>query len=146
MKALLLKKKKKNSWLENKDMNGSEDSSPVLSFQHFYSRQIPPPWLEDTLRLLCRVLVPAQVQDEIPKNRAGHRQQSPGALKTRQGSCPQLQAPRRHPLQGVLPGLEAGGWGGEGNERRGMAWPWNPFQFHNLYGTPRAALGAKEIL
>lgn len=41
------------------------------------------------------------------------------------------------------------GWGGRGveseeNERRGMAWPWNPFQFHNLYGTPRATLGAKE--
>lgn len=52
-------------------------------------------------------------------------------------------------MQGVLPGQEAAGggeWGGEGNERRGMAWPWNPFQFHNLYGTPRAALGAKEIL
>lgn len=25
-----------------------------------------------------------------------------------------------------------------------MAWPWNPFQFHNFFGTPCAKVGAKQ--
>lgn len=84
----------------------------MWAFQHFYSGQIPPPWLEHPLRLLSGengVLVPAPVQAGVPKTQARRGQLSPSALNPGQGSCRLPQAPRRHPLQGVLPGQGAGG-------------------------------------
>lgn len=142
MESLMLKKKK-NRWPENKDMNGSEGSSPVWAFQHFYSGQIPPP------------LAGRHPQTGLwgSRPRAGSRRnsQDPSSTPTAKPGCLRNPARELRAAPGSKEAPPAGrpsrtrGGGSEENERRGMAWPWNPFQFQNLYGTPRAALGAKRI-
>lgn len=130
------KERKKKAWPANKDVNGRSPSRPVWALQCSSPANPRPGW--ETRWLLSGengVLVPPRVQAGISKTGA-HGQLSPGAWKPVRGSS------RRHPVQGVLPGQGAG----SEDERRGMAWPWNPFQFHNLYGTPCAARGAKETL
>lgn len=70
-----------------------------------------------------------------------HAPLSPGALELqeRAASCSTLRGgtPCRASFQGR-------GGGSQENERRGMAWPWNPFQCHNLFATPCAKVGAKQ--
>lgn len=86
----------------------------MWAFQHFYSGQPSPAprWKGPSeFSLFSRengVLVPVRVQAGIPRTGARHWQLGPGALKPGQGSCRLLEAPRRHPLQGVLPGQKRG--------------------------------------
>lgn len=66
----------------------------------------------------------------------------PRCLGARARALPAAPSSKEAPTAG-RPSRTRGG-GSQENERRGMAWPWNPFQFHNLFGTPCAKLGAKQ--
>ena len=104
-----------------------------------------------------RVPVPAQVPTGIPKTRARHGLPAPlspaaepGCLAApaRAASCSKLQG-GTHCRASLQTKGRGEGVGSEENEKRGKAWPWNPFQFHqfhNLCGTPHAKLGIKEII
>ncbi|XP_027961437.1 uncharacterized protein LOC114211154 [Eumetopias jubatus] len=87
-------------------------------FPTFLRRANPPPCLEDRLSLLSgedEALTRRGFKPESPSPEPDtvfpppqRPQLSPGALEPRQESRKLLQAPRRHPRQGALPGQGAG--------------------------------------
>ncbi|XP_030890632.1 uncharacterized protein LOC115943049 [Leptonychotes weddellii] len=122
----------------------------ATGFPTFLRRANPPPWLEDRLRLLSgedEALTRRKFKPESPSPEPDtvfpppqRPQLSPGALEPRQESRKLLRAPRRHPLQGALAGQGAG----EATRIREGEGHGPGIQFHNLFGTPCATLGAKQ--